>query len=182
MPVLYVPCTQEMQPVLFEPLEYVPATQEMQAVLFDPLEYVPGTQVMQAVLLDPPEYVPGAQEMQPVLFDLSEYVPATHSKQELDPARVLYVPGRQERHAAEEFEPETGLNQPEGQLTHVLACKVVLYVPLAQVVQALDPRPEENVPALHWVQTVDDHALGVLLKVPMAQSMHVTVPFAKQMP
>jgi hypothetical protein len=120
--------------------------------------------------------------MQPVLFDLSEYVPATHSKQELAPAPVLYVPGRQERHALEEFDPETGLNQPEGQFTHVLACEAVPYVPLGQIVQALDPRPEANVPALQWVQTVDDHALGVLLKVPTAQSMHVTVPFAKQVP
>jgi hypothetical protein len=58
------------------------------------------------------------------------------------------------------------LNEPDGQATHVLTPRAVLYVPLGQTVQALEPSPDANVPALHWVQTADDQALDVLLKVP----------------
>jgi hypothetical protein len=87
------------------------------------------------------------------------------------------VPARQEKHAAEEIEPEPVLNEPEGQATHVLTPRAVLYVPLGQAVQALDPSPDANKPALHWVHTADDQALDVLLKVPCGQSTHVTAPF-----
>lgn len=105
------------------------------------------------------------------------YVPAPQVWHVLVPVPVLYVPARQERHAAEEIEPEPVLNEPDEQVTHVLTPMAVLYVPLGQAVQALNPRPEANVPALHWVQTADDQEFGVLLNVPMAQSVQVTVPF-----
>ncbi len=92
------------------------------------------------------------------------------------------MPARQETHAAEETDPDLVLNEPEGQATHVLTPEAVLYVPLGQAVQALEPSPEANVPALHWVQTADDQEFDVLLKVPMAQSVHTTVPLAKHVP
>lgn len=74
------------------------------------------------------------------------------------------------------------LNEPEGQAKQALTPRAVLYVPLGQAVQALEPSPDANKPALHWVQTADDQALDMLLKVPMAQSVQVTVPLSKHMP